>query len=224
MAVHTQRRTVYTGVMVVALTTEKAPPTTLQFVHTDGNAMIRLLHAEELARLAGVHKSTILLAIRRGELKASRTVGRSARITPEDAKEFLRTRNKPVPSDIDVYVGTNNLAVLTENPELLGVVQHAMPAGMELISSGSPYVTLIAVGARVPSLLVVDLDMVFMNPVALIRALRNSSILRSARIVAVGMRDDLFGAARAAGANHVLVKIDTTALAEVFHSTNVTPS
>ena len=39
----------------------------------------KLLHAGEVARLAGLHKTTVLQAVRRGEIRASRTVGRSVR-------------------------------------------------------------------------------------------------------------------------------------------------
>ena len=65
-------------------------------------------------------------------------------------------------------------------------------------------------------MVVVDLDMLFMNPIALIRSLRASSALRSALVVAVGLREDLFGAARAAGADDVVVKIDTGALGDLL--------
>lgn len=179
--------------------------------------MIKLLHAEELARMAGVHKSTILLAIRRGELHASRTVGRSARITPEDAKAYLLARGKAVPPELDVQAGRVTLTVLTENPDVLGMVRQALPPGVEVLGAGTLYGALIAVGSRTPGVIVVDLDMVFMNPVALIRALRGSAALRSSYIVAVGLRDDLFGAARTAGASDVVIKIDQRSLSELMH-------
>ncbi|MFO0646186.1 MAG: helix-turn-helix domain-containing protein [Polyangiales bacterium] len=179
--------------------------------------MIKLLHAEELARLAGVHKSTILLAIRRGELHASRTVGRSARIAPEDAKAYLEARGKSVPPELDLDVGRASISVLTESSDVLAMVRHATPHGVEFIGSGGLYGNLIAVGSRLPGILVVDLDMVFMNPVALIRALRSAASLRGAHIIAVGLRDDLFGAARTAGASDVIIKIDARTLTDVLH-------
>ncbi|MBK8693788.1 MAG: excisionase family DNA-binding protein [Deltaproteobacteria bacterium] len=52
----------------------------------------RLLHAGEVARLAGLHKTTVLQAVRRGEIRASRTVGRSVRIALPDATAFLQSR------------------------------------------------------------------------------------------------------------------------------------
>ena len=178
--------------------------------------MIKLLHAEELARMAGVHKSTILLAIRRGELHASRTVGRSARITPEDARKYLVGKGKDIPPELDLQVNRVSLAVLTESPDVVGVVHRAAPEGVEFVTAGSLYGTLLAIGARAPQVIVVDLDLVFMNPVGLIRSLRSSTALRGAAVIAVGLRDDLFGAARTAGAHDVVVKIDTRSLGDLL--------
>jgi excisionase family DNA binding protein len=179
-------------------------------------SMIRLLHAEELARMAGVHKSTILLAIRRGELHASRTVGRSARITPEDARKYLLDKGKTIPPKLALELDKVSLAVLTESPEVVAMVHRAAPEGVEFVTRGSLYGSLVSVGARTPQVVVVDLDLLFMNPIALIRALRTADVLRGTTVIAVGLRDDLFGAARAAGAHNVVLKIDTRSLAEVL--------
>jgi hypothetical protein len=40
--------------------------------------------------------------------------------------------------------------------------------------------------------------------------------LRGATVIAVGLRDDLFGAARTAGAHDVVVKIDTRSLGDLL--------
>lgn len=177
----------------------------------------KLLHAEELARMAGVHKSTILLAIRRGELHASRTVGRSARISPEDAKAFLLDRGKEVPPELEEQTSRVTLVVLTENPDVLGMVRQALPGGAVVRGSSNLYGSLIAVGARAPEVIVVDLDLMFLNPALLIRALRNSPTLCATHIVGVGLRDDLFGAARTAGANDVIIKLDQRTLSDLMH-------
>ncbi len=175
-----------------------------------------LLHAEQLARMAGVHKSTILLAIRRGELHASRTVGRSARIAVEDARRYLLERNKELPPELEQPARRATLAVLAEGTDALQVVQRALPSGFEVLGTNGLYGSLIAVGSRAPDVIVVDLDMVFMNPIGLVRSLRASPNLRAAQVVAVGLRDDLFGAARAAGAHAVVVKLDERTLHDLL--------
>ena len=176
---------------------------------------VKLLHAEELARLAGVHKSTVLLAIRRGELRASRTAGRSARIAPEDARSYLRSRSRPVPPDLAASEPAPRVAVVTESQEVLALVRSALPDGAELLG-GDVYAALIAVGAHAPQVVVIDLDLAFMNPTVVIRALRAAPDVRQMKIIAVGLRDEMFTAARAAGADHALVKIDSTHLADLL--------
>jgi len=178
--------------------------------------MVKLLHAEELARLAGVHKSTVLLAIRRGELRASRTAGRSARIAPEDARGYLRLRNKPIPTELEARGGITQVAVLTESPEIVALVRQAMPEGTELLGDADVYSSLISVGSSIPSAVVVDLDVNFLNPIMLLRALRTSTTLRGARFLAVGLREDLFTAARSAGAEVAVVKVDQKGLSETL--------
>jgi excisionase family DNA binding protein len=184
--------------------------------HKSPSPQQKLLHAEELARLAGVHKSTILQAIRRGDLHASRTVGRSARITPEDAKAYLLARGKLVPDELSNSATLTTIAVLTENAEVHTIVRQAAPAHSDMVGSESLYGSMIAVGARAPAIVIVDLDVVFMNPIALLRSLRAITALRASTLVAVGLRDDLFAAARAAGAAHTVTKIDHTALSNVL--------
>lgn len=178
--------------------------------------MVKLLHAEELARMAGVHKSTVLLAIRRGELRASRTAGRSARIAPEDARAYLRSRNRVIPPELEARGGTVQVAVLTDNPDVLAVVQQAVPDGSELIGTADLFEALILVGASTPTALVLDLDMVFMNPMVVLRALRTTTNLRNVHVVALGVRDELFGAARAVGADNAVIKIDQKTLVSLL--------
>lgn len=58
-----------------------------------------ILSTGELASLCGVSKHTIITAIDRDELKASRTPGGHNRIRREDALAFMRRHNLLVPED-----------------------------------------------------------------------------------------------------------------------------
>ena len=180
------------------------------------NVMVKLLHAEELAKMAGVHKSTVLLAIRRGELRASRTAGRSARIAPEDARAYLRSRNRSIPPELEARGGTVQVAVLTDNTDVLSIVQQSVPEGAELIGTADLFESLILVGASTPTAVVLDLDMVFMNPMVVLRALRTTTNLRNVSVLALGVRDELFGAARAVGADNAVIKIDQKTLSALI--------
>ncbi len=121
-----------------------------------------------------------------------------------------------MPPELDLEVNKVTLAVLTEAPDVVAVVHKAAPEGVEFVTGGSLYGSLVAVGARSPQVVVVDLDLVFMNPIGLIRSLRASSALRGTAVIALGLRDDLFGAARTAGAHDVVVKIDTRSLGDLL--------
>lgn len=174
---------------------------------------MKLLHAEELAKLANVHKSTVLLAIRRGELKASRTAGRSARIAPEEARSYLLKRNCPVPPELERRGGLAVVALLSDAPEIVTLVKGAVPEGVELLHEHDYYGALISIGAAAPDVIVIDLDLAFLNAPMIIRALRSSPHLGSARIIAIGLRDEYFAAARAAGADETFIKVDQKGLA-----------
>lgn len=174
---------------------------------------MKLLHAEELARLANVHKSTVLLAIRRGELKASRTAGRSARIAPEEARTYLLKRNCPVPPELERRGGMAVVALVSDAPEIVTLVRAAVPEGVELLHEADFYSALISVGAAAPDVVVIDLDLAFLNAPMIVRAMRASPHLEGVRIVALGLRDEYFAAARAAGADETFIKVDQKGLA-----------
>lgn len=186
---------------------------------------MKLLHAEELARLANVHKSTVLLAIRRGELKASRTAGRSARIAPEEARAYLLKRHCEVPPELEHRGGVAVVTLLSDAPEIVSLVRGTVPQGVELQHEQELYSALISLGATPPDVIVVDLDLAFLNAPMIIRALRASPHLSNARIVAIGLRDEYFAAARAAGADETFIKVDQKGLAaSVAKALNVKPS
>lgn len=186
---------------------------------------MKLLHAEELARLANVHKSTVLLAIRRGELKASRTAGRSARIAPEEARSYLLKRRCVVPPELEHRGGLAVVALLSDAPEIVNLVRAAVPAGVELLHEQDFYSAMISIGSAAPDVIVVDLDLAFLNAPMIIRALRSSPHLSGARIIAIGLRDEYFAAARTAGADETYIKVDQKGLAaSVAKSLSVKPS
>ncbi|MFO0626065.1 MAG: hypothetical protein U0325_10650 [Polyangiales bacterium] len=174
---------------------------------------MKLLHAEELARLANVHKSTVLLAIRRGELKASRTAGRSARIAPEEARSYLLKRGCEVPAELEAKGGKSVVTLISEAPEIVNLVRAAVPSGVEFQHEQEFYTALITVGASTPDVVVVDLDLPFLNAPMIVRALRQSPHLSDVKIIAVGLRDEYFAAARSAGADETYIKVDVRGLA-----------
>lgn len=160
---------------------------------------VRYLRAEELARFAGVAKSTVLAAIRRGEITSSRTVGRGTRISLDAARSYLESRGCPIPGELR-EARTSTIAVVTENVETVDAIRKAARSSWTVVGSTEAYATLLWVGAHVPALVVVDLGMSLLHPFEVIRALRTSPALGGSRVVAVGSNPDLLTAARVLGA------------------------
>lgn len=173
--------------------------------------MRKLLHAEDLAKLAGVHKSTVLLAIRRGEMPASRTAGRSARIEIEDARAYLEQRGRPVPPELAAQAPLA-LGLVTDSADVVTLCQAVLPKGVGLLGDANLYQSLTQIGARLPQVIIVDLDMLFLNPIMLLRTLREFPGLRGAHLAGIGVRDDLFSAARSVGVETNFLKIRQEAM------------
>lgn len=178
--------------------------------------MVRYLRAEELARYAGVAKSTVLAAIRRGEIASSRTVGRGTRISLEAARNYLESRGCQIPGELR-EAGTSTIAVVTESTEVVDLVRSASRARWSVVGGREAYATLLWIGAHAPALVVVDLGMVLLHPFEVLRTLRSSTSLLASRIVAIGNCPELLAAARVMGAAEAVSTSDIDALARVLH-------
>jgi excisionase family DNA binding protein len=160
---------------------------------------VRYLRAEELARLAGVAKSTVLAAIRRGEITSSRTVGRGTRIAIESARTYLQSRGCPIPDELREPRETT-VAVVTEREDVVALVRAVARASWTVVGGTEAYATLLWIGVNAPAMVVVDLDMSLLHPFEVLRALREHAGLAGARVVAVGSQGELVAAARVVGA------------------------
>jgi excisionase family DNA binding protein len=165
---------------------------------------VRYLRAEELARFAGVAKSTVLAAIRRGEIPSSRTVGRGTRIPYETARAYLESRGCPIPSELREASATA-IAVITESDDVVARVRTASNAAWTVKGSREAYATLLWIGTHAPRVIVVDLGMSLLHQFEALRALRAQPLLAASRLVATGSTDELLAAALACGA-HVAVR------------------
>jgi excisionase family DNA binding protein len=181
----------------------------------------RYLRAEELARFAGVAKSTVLAAIRRGEIPSSRTVGRGTRIAVETARHYLESRGRSVPHELREQRATA-IAVISEDASLLSRLRDHVHAGWSVSGSPRTYATLLAVGADAPAIVVVDLALTLMNPFDVIRGIRAAR--PATWIVAIGSQRPFGEAAVAAGASDSIDGADADALARAFSRRHVSES
>ncbi len=173
----------------------------------------RYLRAEELARFAGVAKSTVLSAIRRGEIPSSRTVGRGTRIAVETARHYLESRGRAVPEELREQRATA-ISVVTENDSLPQRIRAFVSEGWSVSGSPRAYSSLVAIGAESPAMVVVDLALSLLNPFEVIREIR--SFGPSTWIVALGGNRALFDAAVAVGASEAIDPSDSDALGRAF--------
>ena len=158
----------------------------------------RYLRAEELARFAGVAKSTVLAAIRRGEIVSSRTVGRGTRISMDSARSYLAERGAEIPDELR-EVRATSIAVVTEDPMLATRIKSLLNSEWSVTGSPAAYATLLWIGEHSPASVVVDLTMAMLNPFEVIRAVR--AMRPSTWVLAVGPSKQLFDAAMAVGAS-----------------------
>ena len=171
---------------------------------TPGGVRPKLLQAGEVARLAGLHRTTILLAVRRGEIRASRTVGRSVRITLPDAAAYLLTRGISLTVDSSTPTEPRTMVVLTEQAEVHRRVGEALPPTWQLVPHHGLYEDLITLGHRPPSAVVLDLDVLGLNPLAVLRALHVSDVLGQVPVLALSQVDGPLAGALAQGAEFAL--------------------
>jgi excisionase family DNA binding protein len=166
---------------------------------------VRFLRAEELARHAGVAKSTVLAAIRRGEIESSRTVGRGTRIALDTARRYLEGRGRPIPPELR-NEGAWYVAVITEDPDLISLVRRSVPGSWLVSGSRESYGTLLWIGTHAPGVIVVDLDAALLHPYEIIRAVRSQPALAASRVVALGSHLEALQLARVLGANDAALK------------------
>ncbi len=176
----------------------------------------KMIRAEELAKLAGVHKSTVLLAIRRNELRVSRTGGHNARIFAEEARKYLQSRDRPIPPELEPAGAPPVVAVVTESLEVAASIRRVMPGGAKFLGGNGVYGSLIEAGASVPAALVIDLDITILNPFGVIRSLRDAEQFKDTLIFAVGLRSEAFSAALSAGAQIAFRKVEMEALMQAL--------
>ncbi len=165
--------------------------------------MQRYLRAEEVARLAGVAKSTILAAIRRGDLEASRTLGRGTRISFAAARSYLARRGVEVPPELQDQ-RESRIAVVTDRDDILGAVRAVAGERADLHGTGA-YATLLWTGAAAPTLVLLDLELTSFPALDVLIALRRHAQDSSKCVLAFGGSDVLRDAAVKLGADRVAV-------------------
>ena len=170
-----------------------------------------LLSTGEAARACGVSTQTIVNWIAQGKLRAARTVGGRFRVHSDSLVAFLKTRGYGVPTSMSeavVYVVDDDPAYRVAAKRTLSGI-----ARVETFSDG--YRGLLAVAARLPRLLVLDMKMPGCDGVSVLNALRADPSTQGLPIVVSTAYEEEAALAMRLGATAAVIKGSGLKLREV---------
>jgi excisionase family DNA binding protein len=135
----------------------------------------------EVARRLGVSIPTVQRWVDLGHLKAWKTVGGHRRIEAESAERMFRAQGA------EQAVTPLSVMVVDDNPDdrdlLSALIETALP-GAELSTADNGFQALVAIGQRVPDVLITDIVMPNMNGVEMLRQLSTRCVVRPRLILA----------------------------------------
>lgn len=164
------------------------------------------LSSHEVARLAGVSPSTVLVWIDQGKLHAHRTPGKHRRVSREVLVAFMREHGMPIPREL-----TSRLLVIDDDPAFLRTVQRVLKrrAPQLIVETANGAIDgLLKVGTWRPDAVLLDAYMPGMDGVEVCKRLRASPETANILVVALTGRPspELAAAFRKAQAVACLVK------------------
>jgi len=168
----------------------------------------KFLTTHQIAGLLGVSERTVANWIDRGHLDAFRTPGGHRRVAPKALREFLITREMPIPEELSEDI---HILIVEDDPMVADTLKGF------LMEDGSPYkVTaigdgvsaLIDIGNRKPKVVLLDILMPGMDGLEVCRKIRANDELRDVEVIFVtGYTDiDPENVKRDTGALDVLFK------------------
>ncbi len=120
---------------------------------------------QEVARFLGVHHNTVKNWIRRGRVQAFTTVGGHFRVSRREAARLLAQRGLPLPEGLE---GSPGMVYVVEHDKEAGnVLSRALRDDFTVVSFSCPFEALMQMGRVSPDLLVLDLSITGIDPVAL---------------------------------------------------------
>lgn len=147
------------------------------------------LSTGELARICNVTKHTILAAIEKGKLKASRTPGGHNRIPAEEARRFLEEHDIPADRLADIIPA---VLVVDDDTDLLHLMRKALANEnviVELATSG--YDAGILAARLRPQVIVLDILLPDIDGRMICQQIKGNSITADTRVLGIsGMRGE----------------------------------
>ncbi len=183
---------------------DHSPPKPPQALSMSEAQKPELISTGDAARACGVSTQTIVNWIRQGRLRAATTGGGRFRVHVDSLVDFLKVSGFEVPSEL--RPGPRLIYVVDDDPAWLAAAKrHLAPLGVvETFPDG--YKGLVAIAARPPSLVVLDMKMPGLDGAGVLTALRNDEATRSLRILVATSFEEETALARRYGATAAVVK------------------
>lgn len=163
-----------------------------------------LLSTGEAARACGVSTQTIVNWIRQGRIRAATTGGGRFRVHADSLVEFMKASGFAIPKSLGA--GPRLLYVVDDDPAWLAAVKRQLsPYGtVETFPDG--YRGLVAIAARPPDLVVLDMKMPGLDGAGVLAALRGDSATAQLPILVATSFEEEIALALRYGASAAIVK------------------
>jgi excisionase family DNA binding protein len=171
-----------------------------------------LISTGDAARACGVSTQTIVNWIRQGRLKAATTGGGRFRVHVDSLVEFLKSSGFEVPPAL--RPGPRLLYIVDDDPAWLSAAKRQLAPLGQVETFPDGYKGLVAIAARPPDVVVLDMKMPGLDGAGVLSALRHDEATRNLPILVATSYDEEASLARRYGATAALIKGSATKLRE----------
>ncbi len=163
-----------------------------------------LISTGEAARACGVSTQTIVNWIRQGRLRAATTGGGRFRVHADSLVEFLRSSGFEIPEEL--RAGPPAIYIIDDDPAWLAAARRQLNAIGVVETYPDGYRGLVAVAARPPAVVVLDMKMPGLDGAGVISALRNDDATKNLPILVATSYEEEAALARRYGATAAVIK------------------
>jgi len=163
-----------------------------------------LISTGDAARACGVSTQTIVNWIRQGRLRAATTGGGRFRVHAESLVEFLKQSGFEVPTDL--RPGPRLIYVVDDDPAWLAAAKRQLAPLGQVETFPDGYKGLVAIAARPPDVVVLDMKMPGLDGAGVLSALRGDMATRELPILVATSYEEEAALARRYGATAAVIK------------------
>jgi excisionase family DNA binding protein len=171
-----------------------------------------LISTGEAARACGVSTQTIVNWIRQGRLRAATTGGGRFRVHADSLVEFLKSSGFEIPTDLKA--GPPLIYIIDDDAAWLAAARRQLASVGQVETFPDGYRGLIAVAARPPAVVVLDMKMPGLDGAGVLNALRSDVSTKALPILVATSFEEEAALARRYGASAAVIKGPASKLKE----------